>query len=547
MSLLEALLLDPQRINTWLALRNDEVLGSGTQTDPYNASPRLDVKVSINLGSGLTNVGTEATANATNSYADGDIVVISGAADPAFNGIFVIYGRTTTLFKYRMDTTPAVTGGMLASAQKALELRFDTVMSTLVAINTCVHLGPGVMATRGYYTGSAAWQAQSGMRIVGSGMGVTTLKLVNGAASKQIYVVGHVLSAATVDAFEICDLSINCHLGGVGASSSAGAIRIMGSNSRAVRVRVVHWGNKNPSAVSYVIAMLTGDGTLTPTIANSGIQECVATTPGVGHAGIVAVLHSGYTESPSLTTPNLGTSMYIRDCFVDCGQTTLSNTDSTKIFRGLSMSWCKGGVVEGNTVQNTFHGGPYNTLGTGDLTVRNNVFFNVAVGPLYAITTSGSFRVRIEGNRIELTKVSVNPIINSVNPIVSNTSYWSYGVLLFNGDGASTFPYSDVVVSNNYVGYVSVGSIGANPASGVLVYGATNLVTRDNILDLNSPPGPMTLRNRYCTAVRYSENRTPSGVLNQGVRASSATAYDLVYTELATDADDALILSLLRR
>lgn len=35
MSLLEALLLDPQRINTWVALRNDEVRGSGTQTDPY--------------------------------------------------------------------------------------------------------------------------------------------------------------------------------------------------------------------------------------------------------------------------------------------------------------------------------------------------------------------------------------------------------------------------------------------------------------------------------------------------------------------------------
>ena len=117
-------------------------------------------------------------------------------------------------------------------------------------------------------------------------MGVTTLKLVNGAVSQQIYAVGHALSATTVDAFEICELSIHCNLGGAGTLSSAGAIRIMGTNSRAVRVRVINWGNKNPSAVSYVIAMLTGDGTLTPTIANSGIQECVATTPGVGHAGI---------------------------------------------------------------------------------------------------------------------------------------------------------------------------------------------------------------------------------------------------------------------
>ena len=44
MSLLDALLLDPYRINIWIALRSDGVKGSGTQNDPYDGSTatRLD-------------------------------------------------------------------------------------------------------------------------------------------------------------------------------------------------------------------------------------------------------------------------------------------------------------------------------------------------------------------------------------------------------------------------------------------------------------------------------------------------------------------------
>ena len=38
MSLLDALLLDPYRINIWIAYRTDGVAGSGTQNDPYDGS-----------------------------------------------------------------------------------------------------------------------------------------------------------------------------------------------------------------------------------------------------------------------------------------------------------------------------------------------------------------------------------------------------------------------------------------------------------------------------------------------------------------------------
>jgi hypothetical protein len=38
MSLLDALLLDPYRINVWIAYRMDGVKGSGTQADPWDGS-----------------------------------------------------------------------------------------------------------------------------------------------------------------------------------------------------------------------------------------------------------------------------------------------------------------------------------------------------------------------------------------------------------------------------------------------------------------------------------------------------------------------------
>ena len=41
MSLLDALLLDPVRINVWVACRTDGILGSGTQNDPYDGSSLL--------------------------------------------------------------------------------------------------------------------------------------------------------------------------------------------------------------------------------------------------------------------------------------------------------------------------------------------------------------------------------------------------------------------------------------------------------------------------------------------------------------------------
>jgi hypothetical protein len=110
MSLLDALLLDPYRINVWIAYRTDVVNGSGTQNDPYDGSTNLAAAITV---SSLTKSGQEATATASgHGYSDNDVVTIDGAivggttANP-FNGTFVIYGVSGSIFKYRMIASPA--------------------------------------------------------------------------------------------------------------------------------------------------------------------------------------------------------------------------------------------------------------------------------------------------------------------------------------------------------------------------------------------------------------------------------------------------------
>ena len=110
MGLLEALLLDPLRVNVWIAARTDSVAGTGTQNDPYDGS---------------TAVKFDALMNGLGTYAR-------------------------------------------------------------------VLLGPGMFQTNGYADGvSGGWQIKYGMKIVGSGIDVTTLQLTASATNAHYFAIGH--------------------------------------------------------------------------------------------------------------------------------------------------------------------------------------------------------------------------------------------------------------------------------------------------------------------------------------------------------------------
>ena len=81
-----------------------------------------------------------------------------------------------------------------------------------------------------------------------------------------------------------------------------------------------------------------------------------------------------------------GKGPYIRNCFVDAGNLAAALT--TEI-RGISMSWCRGGVVEGNQIHNVQWGGPYiEKSSIRSLTIRNNFYKNVRKGPFWKLGAS---------------------------------------------------------------------------------------------------------------------------------------------------------------
>lgn len=294
---------------------------------------------------------------------------------------------------------------------------FDKVMQRFVGMtNVVVHLGPTPVATpfltSGFYDGlvGSGWQIQPGMKILGSGIDVTVLKLMDaaGTSGKVVYAIGHALSSAgRVDYCEVSDLTIDSNLAATGAASRGrGAIRLMGSHTRIRRVRAKNWGTRNTSTPGFVFSLITALPSSSPAvtdIVNTGMEECYADSPGSGVGGdnnntITTIFNVSGPDDTAVSAEAHAKSPFIRNCYVDAGVAApvagLPIT-SRASFRAISMGWCRGGVVEGNQIYNVDVAGPYQGLrSVRDIIVRNNFCKNVARGPYFdlgqATTLSGT-------------------------------------------------------------------------------------------------------------------------------------------------------------
>src|SRR5262245_22499333 len=80
--------------------------------------------------------------------------------------------------------------------------KFDGVMNLFQSqSNVTIRLGPGEFQTSGY-GGAGGWQARPGMKIVGSGIDVTTLKLLPGTSLVHYFAIGHA-PTTVADTFEV--------------------------------------------------------------------------------------------------------------------------------------------------------------------------------------------------------------------------------------------------------------------------------------------------------------------------------------------------------
>ena len=272
--------------------------------------------------------------------------------------------------------------------------KFDALMNSQPA-NTRIHLGAGIFQTKGYADGvDGGWQPKAGMKIIGSGIGVTTLQLTGTTTTNRHYfAIGHALAVEGIegtlaDFLEVSDLTIDCNLSSGSAAVACGAIRMKGNHARVQRVRAINWGSKSTATECRVISVITSDPeSPEPEITNTGIQDCVVDSPFTGSVATVTALHAGVRKLTGDVIEYFGKSPFIRNCFVDGGTTAL-----TVDLRALSMNACRGGVVEGNHVHNIRYGGPYEQKHTvRDVIVRNNFYKNVIKGPCWLLGTLSVF------------------------------------------------------------------------------------------------------------------------------------------------------------
>src|SRR5438552_13618862 len=71
MSLFDALLLDPYRLNVWIAYRTDGVKGSGTENDPFDGSTATRLDTVLNSLTANTRIHFGPGTFQINGYQDG--------------------------------------------------------------------------------------------------------------------------------------------------------------------------------------------------------------------------------------------------------------------------------------------------------------------------------------------------------------------------------------------------------------------------------------------------------------------------------------------
>jgi hypothetical protein len=183
-------------------------------------------------------------------------------------------------------------------------------------------LGPGVFLTRGYREFGVSL-VKSGQRIQGSGMGLTTLKLVNATQANAKYsVIGTHPTQALYPYFEVSDITLDCNLDGQLIAGhdfppiACMGILASGANLLYRRVRVIHFGSLKAGYECFALWSAGAHPDVTLERANCVVEDCVVEEPAVNQAEMTTCIHMGGTESNGIQGYHRAS--VIRNCLVDC-------------------------------------------------------------------------------------------------------------------------------------------------------------------------------------------------------------------------------------
>jgi hypothetical protein len=376
--------------------------------------------------------------------------------------------------------------------------KFDGVMSGITSPNLTVRLLPGVYQTAGNdAAGGTGWTAKANMRIVGGGIATTTIKLTP-VASATRYAVAMNFASATVDGFEISDLTIDCGLVSSPPPPSntiAGAIRVRGKNVFIRRVKVVNYGTNVSS--STIVNVITAAGESSE---NCVISECSLDVPSNAHAGIA----QGYVFEGSSNGHRFCS---IRECAL-MGNATFEPPpaiDAQKL-RAIVPGIGLGTVIEGNQIVNCAVG-VYSETTAKDLVIWNNYFRNVSIGAYFKNETSTSIgRLVLIDNSFDLATFSGS----------LTGSPWQTGIRL---NSTQTSPrFTQVVLRKNVIRDVQTPPTITSGLVGIHVQRTDQLIAENNVISNIAEASGVYTEN--CNSRKFFNNEDQGGKLLRGFNGS---------------------------
>jgi hypothetical protein len=144
--------------------------------------------------------------------------------------------------------------------------------------------------------------------------------------------------------------------------------------------------------------------------------------------------------------------------------------------------------------------------------------------------TGGTFQKVIGLNRILVENNSIQ---------LAGGDEGELGIHLHDGSLSNQQPdhaHGEVIVRNNKIGYVDEVFDSSYEGAGIEINGAKNLTVENNTVEVTANP----IQKERCGAVRYFDNRTPSGALLPGTDPDTGRSIE----ELDAAAEDALVTSL---
>lgn len=464
MSLLDALLLEPAPFEVWLAPRTDAQKGTGTQSDPYNASYIDYTAVSVTSLTFLTDPITRITTVTADTspnvhgFSTGDMVTIFGVdrvqpADVFYVGTFAVTVTDIRHFTYIAIAEPGSTpAGALTGGIKCVREReqFDAVMRSILP-NTTIHLGPGAFLTRGTHGAYAGgWEVKSGQKIYGAGIGVTTLKLVNAAFPEWMYIAITVRDYFNItDSAEVADLTIDCNISGqLHPQVATAAVHLQGRDLKVRRVRAINFGSYTRAYVENFVFFLSA---LHPNLtdaqpqyaASNGInmlfEDCIVEhfppNPGVSNS---FAFNFGGGERPNDGATTYHRGCAIRNCYINgdivysplvlIQSITVEGSDTAVVTTRTphQLGDKSNAMIRQVTVDNSFTvNNPFNGLFAVLQIVSSTVFkykFTGAAPPANAVIAGGTVGGGVPAQPVAIE--TITPVAGLTYKITTVTPHW---------------------------------------------------------------------------------------------------------------------------